>query len=233
MANELVSFEGFSLPCVDVDSLTTTGGGGTFRKRLQLVSSGKLVNSGKVVPGNFIIPSDDDVEILGTKIVIIPLAMRDKALDTNSDQSIVNFDPKSTEFKRIVEASEANSGQGYMYGPSLLCFEQSTGNFLEYFMMNASARSEADVVKPFLPISRELAEAKGVKPQGAQPVTLSSKLVTNKKNQSWYVPKIRASSETFDNIPSPQVFVDEILKFYNEKSTEIEKVEAVDGKRKR
>lgn len=228
---ELIPLKGINLPSVGED-LQTAGAGGDFLKRIQLVSKGRYVDLGKIAAGHFGVPGqDDDIDDLGSEIVVIPLAARDKALDTTSDPVIVNYDPSSEDFKRI---QGAPSGGGCMWGPAFLVYEQTTGEFYEYFLSNKSGRAEAARLMAFLPISKEKAEARGLKPQGPQAVKIKAKYVKNAaKKWAWYAPEVSASSEIFDNLPDVETIVNEITKFMKQESTTIEKVENAESRRTR
>lgn len=228
---ELIPLSGINLPSIGGD-LQTAGVGGDFLKRIQLVSKGRYVDLGKIAAGHFGVPGqDDDITDLGNEIVVIPLAARDKAIDTTSDPVVINYDVNSDAFKRI---QAAPSGGGCMWGPAFLVYEQTTGEFYEYFLSNKSGRTEATRLMAFLPISKEKAEARGLKPQGPQAVKIKAKYVKNAaKKWAWYAPEVSASSELFDSLPDVETIVEQITKFMSQESTVVEKVEETDSRRKR
>jgi hypothetical protein len=121
-----------------------------------------------------------------------------------------------------------------MWGPAFLVYEQTTGEFYEYFLSNKSGRTEATRLMAFLPISKEKAEARGLKPQGPQAVKIKAKYVKNAaKKWAWYAPEVSASSEIFDSLPEVETIVEQITKFMSQGSTVVEKVEEKETQRKR
>lgn len=189
-----------------------------YVKRLQLVTKGKLVDQGLIKPGHWGVPlSEDNAEDLGDSVDVLVLAIRDKALDTNSNPPVASFDPDSDVFKSIVEAA-SQKDSGCMYGPSFLVYERSTGQFLEVFFGNASGRQEAGKMIPFLPISEEQAKSfgKNFKARGPQAATLKSKYI-KRPRYAWHAPVVVSCSTPFDDLPPTEDFVSQINAFLNPK----------------
>lgn len=196
-----------------------------FLPRIQLVTKGKYVDKGKITPGHYGVPEgDDDITDLGEAIDILPLAVRDKALDTTEDPPIAVFDAEDEVFQDIVDrAGEKDSG--CMFGPSFLVFERNTGKFYEFFCGNKSARMEAGKFSSYLPVSEEQAAQFGIKAQPPQPLTLRAKYI-ERPRYSWHAPQVTKCSTPFSNLPPIERIVDEINKFLNPKTQEVEKAEA-------
>jgi hypothetical protein len=202
-----------------------------FIGRLQLFTKGKAVNKNLVRPGHYGIPiSDEEVDDLGDKIDIIPLARRPKAIDmTDSEAIIVNYDPASAEFQRIAETSLEKESH-CMYGPSFLVYERSRNLFLEFFCGNKSSRSEAKKVYPYLPLTQADIDAKAAKgddasglvPHGPLPLTLKSRLV-EKGTYSWHVPVVVKCVERFEKLPPMDRIVKEINAFLTVKDNGVER----------
>ena len=225
MTNALTTFDPSQLPA------TFSGNANDYKDvgkvdyllRLQLYSKGKPIDKGLVKPGHFGIPmSDDKVVDLGDNIDVLFLAKRFKAVDmSDKDALVVSFDINSAEYKRI-EAESKVRDSNCMAGVSFLIYESSTGRFLELHCSSKSAAREASSMMAYLPISKADIDAqglKGVKPQGPKPATLKSQYVT-KKNWAWFAPTVHDCSN-FANPPSFEAVRDEIVKFINEKGTEV------------
>lgn len=204
--------------------LTKYGGEVEFLQRIQLVTKGKYVDSGKITPGHYGVPDgDDEITDLGETIDILPLAVRDKALDTTEDPPLAVFDSEDEIFQDIVDrAGEKDSG--CMFGPSFLVFERNTGKFYEFFCGNKSARMEAGKFSSYLPVSEEQAAEFGIEAQPPQPLTLRAKYI-KRPRYSWHAPQVTKCSTPFTNLPPIERIVEEINKFLNPKTADVEKAE--------
>lgn len=204
--------------------LTKYGGEMEFLPRIQLVTKGKYVDKGKISPGHYGVPEgEDDITDLGESIDVLPLAVRDKALDTTEDPPLAVFDADDAVFQDIAKrAGEKDSG--CMFGPSFLVFERNTGKFYEFFCGNKSARMEAGKFSSYLPVSDEQAAAFNIKAQPPQPLTLCAKYI-ERPRYSWHAPKVTKCSTPFTNLPPIERIVDEITKFLNPKASDVEKAE--------
>ena len=133
MGNALAATGLTNLPSVDVD-FNDYGSDIDFLPRIQLVTKGKYVDLGKIKPGHYGVPQgEDEILDLGESIDILPLAVRNKALDTNSDPPVAVYDTNDPLYTEIRErAGEKDSG--CMYGPSFLVYERDTGEFYELFL---------------------------------------------------------------------------------------------------
>lgn len=226
-SNQLIPFSADQLPSVELateDELQELTKGTDFLQRLQLVTKGKYVDTGKINPGRYGVPQTggEDILDLGPEIDILPLVVRAKALDMRDRDAIIAvYDMNLPEFDRI-KTLAAGTDSGCMWGPSFLVIERSTGNFYEYFMGNKSARQESGKLRPFLPISREKAEATGVEPHGPIPCTLKNRYI--QRRHGWHVPVVTKCSEPFTNLPSLDKVREEVKKFSDTKDNGIERV---------
>lgn len=197
--------------------------GGAFLQRLQLFTKGKPIDKGLVKPGHYGVPvSEDEVTDLGDSVDIIPLARRPKAVDMSDKESIVtSYDDKSDEFKRIAQkAGEKESN--CMFGVSFLVYERSTARFYEMFFGTKSSRPEAKNLYPFLPTAEKPATAASMKSRYVE-----------KKSWSWHVPVVTKCSTPFAKLPTEAQVVDEIGKFLNPKTDEVEVVKEEPGSKRR
>lgn len=218
MSNELVisSLGDLGSSLVPID-LAQYGSESQFFPRLQLVTKGRYVDLQKIQPGHYGVPQgEDEIEDLGDTVDILPLVVRDKALDTNGETPIAVFDKNDPLFQDIVtRAGEKDSG--CMFGPSVLVFERNTGRFLEFFMGNKSARMEAPNLAPYLPVGPEQAKLHGIEPRGPVPCTLRAKFI-KRPRYSWHAPVISKCSTPFTNVPALEVVMENVKRFVNEKN---------------
>ena len=223
MSNELATLTTLPVSAPKTD-LTKYGGETEFLKRVQLVTKGKYVDKGKIAPGHYGVPEgDDDITDLGESIDVLPLAVRDKALDTTEDPPLAVFDADDEVFQDIVDrAGEKDSG--CMYGPSFLLFERNSGQFFEFFCGNKSGRMEAGKFAQYLPVSEEQAKANGVEAHGPLPLTLRAKYI-ERPRYSWHAPQVTKCSTPFTNLPPVENIVEEINKFLNPKVQDVEQAE--------
>lgn len=231
MSNQLTTLSSLTnLPVSATKTdLTKYGGDAAFLPRIQLVTKGKYVDEGKIPSGHYGTPDGDEgIVDLGKCIDVIPFAARDKALDTTEDPPLAVFDPDDEVFQDIQDrAGEKDSG--CMYGPSFLVFERNTGKFYEFFCGNKSARMESGKFADFMAVSGEQAEQFGITARPPQPLTLRAKHI-KRRRYSWHAPKVTKCSTPFNNLPPVEKIVEEINKFLNPKTAD---VEVADGGRDR
>lgn len=201
MTNALTTLN-IQLPTLNTDdlgALAEVAKGSNFLPRIQLITKGKYVDTGKIAPGHWGVPlaGGEEIEDLGDKIDVIPFAFRPKAMDVSDREAIVTvYDTHDPEFKRI---STAPKNTGCIWGPSFLVLERTTGKFYELFFSNASGRSEAGKMRPFLP----------TQDNEGQPSPASLGIRYKKtKDYGWHVPVITKCSTPFDSVPDGE----EILK---------------------
>jgi hypothetical protein len=201
--------------------------GGDFLARLQLCSKDKYVIGGMIGPGHWGVPeSAEEIVDLGKSIDVVPFARRPKAVDLNDKDAIItNYDMESDEFKRIA-AKSMQPNSKCMYGPSFLVYERSSGRFLEWFCGSKSTRSEAKKIYPYLALTAEDIEKRGlngVEPHGPLPFTMNVKLV-EKRDWKWHAPVVTPCSTPFDAIPTSKI-VREMERFLNPPVAAVEKVD--------
>jgi hypothetical protein len=228
MTNELIPFNADQLPSLELatdEEMKELTRGTDFLQRVQLVTKGKFVDTGQINPGRYGVPQPGGEEILdlGPEIDILPLVVRPKALDMRDHDAIIAvYDMNLPEFLSIKELSE-QPNSSCMWGPSYLIIERNTGNFYEFFMGNKSARQESGKLRPFLPLSRERAEALGEEPHGPIPCTLKARYV-KRTAYGWHVPVVTKCSEPFVNLPPMERIRIEVEKFAAAKDNGIERV---------
>lgn len=189
----------------------------TFLPRVQLVTKGKYVDKGLIAPGHYGVPvSEDEIIDLGAAIDVLPLSVRNKALDTNTEPPTAVFDKTNPVYQDIEERA-GQKDSGCMYGPSFLFFERNTSKFYEFFCGNKSARMEAGNIGQFLPVSDEKAEAFGVEAHGPLPCTLRAKYI-ERPRYSWHAPQVGKCSTPITNLPDNDDIVKEVVKFINPKT---------------
>jgi hypothetical protein len=225
MSNELTTFHVDNLPAMSQEmfgQLAEVSKGSDFLARIQLVTKGKYVDTGKIAPGRWGVPQPggEDIVDLGATIDVVPFAARPKALDVSDKSAIIsNYELNSPEFQRIKNAPK---NTGCMWGPSFLVLERNTGRLYELFFGNASGRSEAGKLRPFLPNP------------SPSPATLS---IRYKKTPEygWHVPVVTKCSEPFSDGPSGPEILAAINKFMTEEGglEKVEEEEAPKSKRAR
>lgn len=228
MSKDLIPFSADQLPSVELATdteLQELTKGTDFLQRVQLVTKGKYVDNGKISPGSYGVPQPGGEEILdlGSEIDILPLAVRAKALDMRDHDAIIAvYDMNLPEFQRIQTLSqEVNSS--CMWGPSFLILERNTGSLFEFFMGNKSARQESGKLTPFLPLSKEKAEANGEEPHGPVPCTLKNRYI-KRRDYGWHVPVVTKCSEPFTSLPPLEQIRTEVEKFAATRDNGIERV---------
>jgi hypothetical protein len=235
MSNEMMVLDLTQLPSTQVgsdESFTDLAKGGDWLGYIKLCSNDKYTKTKKIESGHWGIPGrDDEIDDLGDSIDVLPLARRPKAIDMSDKTAIVSsYDEKSEPFKDI-QARSSEQGSSCQHGISFLVLERSTGRFLELFFGNKSSRPEAKNIFPYLPLSQADIDRKaaagadvdGLAPHGPVPVTLKTKLVSNRKGM-WHVPVVVRCSTPFTKLPDTAVVVREMTKFLAAKSGGVEKV---------
>lgn len=200
MGKELATLNINQLPAVPEEKLQTSTP--AYLQRIQLITKGKYVDTGKIGPGHWGVPKGEEITDLGESIDILPISVRDKALDLSDRENIiVVYDGSSEEYQRI-KAAPKNTG--CMWGLSFLVLERKTQQLYELFFGTPSGRAEQDKLKPFLPR----------KDRPASVATLRIKYKQT-KDYGWHVPVIVSCSEPIEGGPDMDVILKEIEKFNN------------------
>lgn len=216
MGNALTTASLTNLPSVAVD-LTEYAGENSFLPRIQLMTfvTGH-VKDGNIEAGHYGVPrGEGDVQDLGTEIDLLPLAVRNKALDTTLDPPLAVYDAQTEEYQRI-KALSGEKDSGCMFGPSFLVLERNTGELFELFLGNKSGRQEAGKMAPYLPVSEDQAKAFGVEVKEPTPFTLRNKVVSRPR-QSWHVPVVGKCSTPFNSLPDLERISAEVGRFVQAK----------------
>ncbi len=215
MGNALATTGLTNLPSVDVD-FSDYASDFDFLPRIQLVTKGKYVDQGKITPGHYGVPQgEDEILDLGDAIDILPLAVRNKALDTNSDPPVAVYDVADPLYTEIRDrAGEKDSG--CMYGPSFLVFERNTGEFYELFLGNKSGRVESKKFEAYLPVSEAQAAKFQIEAKGPSPLTLTAKYIQGRYN--WHVPVVNRCSTPIENLPDDGTIVGQVERFFSTKA---------------
>jgi hypothetical protein len=213
MANALTTAASLTnLPSTEVEDLSKYKET-TFLPRIQLVTKGKYVDKGLIAPGHYGVPiGDDEIIDLGATIDVLPIAVRNKALDTTTDPPTAVFKTVDEVYKDIVTRA-GQKDSGCMFGHSFLFFERNTQKLYEYFCGNKSARMIAGDIGVFLPISEEkAARYDGIEARGPLPCTMRAKYI-EKPRYSWHAPEVGKCSTPIDITIDNSVLMQEALKF--------------------
>lgn len=225
MSNALTPLN-LNLPALSNDDFTQlaeVAKGSQYLSRIQLITKGKYVDTGKIAPGHWGVPQTggEEIEDLGDKIDVIPFTFRPKAMDVSDREAIVTvYNTSDPEFIRI---STAGKDSGCLWGPTFLVYERNTRKFYEMFFSNASGRSEAAKIRPFLPSP----ENNGC----PSAMTLSIRYKKTEK-YGWHVPVVSKCTMPFDDLPDTEVILAEVQKF-REMEGGVEKVQEPEQQTKR
>lgn len=199
-----------------------------YLKRIQLYSKGKAIDTGLIAPGNYGTPGSDTVVCLGPEIDVIPLCVRNKAIDSSDrDAIVISYNKSAPEFVRIENSAEVKDSN-CQWGFAFLVFERSSKDYYEFFFGSKTARNEVANVSAFLPKTPEqIAEQTkklGRAPQASGPCTLKVKYIENKaKGWGWHAPVTFPCSTPFKGF-DPAVAAETIEKFMAQKDSTVEKV---------
>lgn len=219
MSTDLVPFSIDDLPVVtdeELGALANVSSGRKYLSRLQLAASScDLCKTGKCKPGVWVIPNGSECKTIGESIDVLPLAVRNKAVDMNDKKNIItSYDKDSEEFARI----QATKKRVY-WGQSFMVIERTTGELYELYFGNASGREESDKMKPFL----------GRPDRKPQTATVNVKYHEGKEF-SWHVPVIVKCSDPITSGPDIATIVAEKKKFMNPPVSEVEVEEVSTGR---
>lgn len=184
----------------EFSKMATTG---SWLPRVQLyISSSNECKAGTFPVNHYgLVVMKGQIIDLGTRVEVLPLAWRPKALDTKASPPVSRYDVKSQDFRNIQERSSGRDS-GCMYGPEYLLWIPSLKKFATFFMGTKSARREAPVLKTKLDEKRA--------------ATLESTFVKT-TSYSWQAPKVTGCSVPWPNeqYPLKSAVDKEIEKFKN------------------
>lgn len=189
-----------------------------YLRRLTLFGKQDIVMTGKISPGHFgFQESEDEVVDLGPSVDLLPIARRAKALDMNGKKPIEVYDPSSEAWKDIQHRADTVKQSKCMYGVSILCIERTTGDFCEWFAGSTTTRRDVGKFYPHLPTPG----TEDADPKPPTPVTMKSKYIKGEEF-SWYGPVTTSCSTPFTTLPSADVIIDQVNRFYNPKVAKTE-----------
>ena len=195
-----------------------------YAKSLKLYTKGKAIDKGLIAPGRYgVYVSKEEITDLGTSIDLVVWARRPFAIDMSDKENIVrNYDPTSDAFADIRERSkEKNSGR--QCGVEFLVFERATGEFYVWFCGSKSTLRAASELYGYMSVDEATAEANGEEPRGPLPVSCGVRLIEGQF--SYHVPTLNKCSTPFTNLPEEVVIVEQITKFLNPKTDNVEEAD--------
>lgn len=205
------------------DALSTIAGADTefasfsrpkFLPRIQFYSKGNE----QVAPGHWGIPLEGGKVVdLGAQIDVFPIARRMKAMDlSDMEHIIVTVDTIGDEYQRIRAEAERGT-RDYLWGPSFLVVERSTGAMYELFCGSKTLSDPAKALIGYCPFTKSDCERQGrdvSDAHGPAPATLGSRKVDSKKYKSWwFVATCGACSLPLTKVPDSDAMVAEIGRF--------------------
>lgn len=192
----------------DETALAVAQSSAKFLPRIQLCQAQtKLVLQRKVARGgHFALVDRDNVVDLGNEVEVVVCAGRAKAMQFDDETVINNFDKDSDTFKSIQERS-GDRDSGCMYGPEYLLYLPNQERFVTFFMASTTLRREASQVHSHM---------------GQQALLASHPIET--KKYTWFGSKCEDLSTPVE-LPDMKIIQEEIDKFKNEKSTDLEVVD--------
>lgn len=193
-------------------------GGFNFLPRLQLCgSSTKLAKEGRIPVNHYaLVHSADSFDDMTKSVIVIPLRLRLKALDTSGDSPLSYYNPEGPEFRRIYERSTVKNS-GCMAGPEFLIWIPDKERFATFYFSAPTARPESVNMKGRLGLACQL----------------DSRMANSKKTgNTWALPIVKPYSSPV-TMPNPAETEREIIKFATEKDSEIVAVAASETERAR
>ncbi|NJL71394.1 MAG: hypothetical protein HC888_07145 [Candidatus Competibacteraceae bacterium] len=187
-----------------------------FFPRVQ-VYSGKsgAVNEGLIGVGHFGIKAagEEDILDLGKEFDALICAGKPKAMRINGDTILTYFEPESDEYKKIIDESDIKDS-GCMYGPEYLLWTPGD-QFFTFFMSSKTLRKDSKSVHSRL---RKAAH-------------FETRLI-KANNYTWHGTTCRDCTG-FPALPDREELDENIAKFMNEKSSQVEKAADNTGGRDR
>lgn len=129
------------------------GAQNTYSSRLQLFSfNSGAVKDEKVKAGTFAIVNGQELDILGDEVVLMPVAIRCKAMDLSGDRPVIAYDMNSSLFADIRTRSK-DRDSNCMCGVEFLVYIPDRDVFTTFYLANATLLREAGNVKANLGIA--------------------------------------------------------------------------------
>lgn len=191
----------------DSDFSDVSKSGGDFLPRLQLMTgTSEKCKAGEFPVNNYALVEGQNFTDLGKNVDVAILSWRPKALEIG-EVIISRYDPKDSEFQRIMEKSNTPKS-GCMFGPEFLIYVGSVGRFATFFCSSKSARREAPNIKNLMV---------GLGTLGSQKI--------EKGKYTWYSPQVRACSTPLAEMPTVVELQEQVEKFNNPQESEVERVD--------
>ncbi len=136
------------VPAVADETFTQLAGDqNSYSSRLQLFSfNSGAVKEEKIKAGRFAIVNGQELTDLGDEIVIMPLAIRAKAMDLSGDKPVIAYDHTSQQFREI-QANAKVKDSNCMVGLEFLVYIPDHDAFTTFYLANATLLREAQNVK--------------------------------------------------------------------------------------
>lgn len=173
------------------------GAQNTYSSRLQLFSfNSGAVKEEKIKAGRFAIVNGQELTDIGDEIVLMPVAIRAKAMDLSGDRPVIAYDLAGSLFKDIQLRSKEKDSN-CMCGVEFLVYLPNQDVFTTFYLSNATLLREAGNMKANIGL----------------PVKIKSKLI-KKDKLSWHGIQI-ASFPSDITVPERGRFESEITMFGN------------------
>lgn len=194
---------------------------GGYRDQVKIEQKGKR---GVIEAGSWSTGKDDNIVDHGDEIDVLVLARRAKAVDMrDSEEIVVNYDPKSEEFQEIHAVAKQPGLNNCMSGPDFLLYHRQSGKFVEFFCVNKSSQRESAKLAAYMPTVKDGETTPPV------PCTIKSTFVETSK-YSWYAPTVGRCSTPFTDLPTADAFEAAINDFLNPKTEEVVEEDATEGR---
>lgn len=180
------------------------GSQNTYSSRLQLFSfNSGAVKEEKIKAGRFAIVNGQELTEIGDEVVLMPVAIRAKAMDLSGDRPVIAYDLAGSLFKDIQLRSKEKDSN-CMCGVEFLVYLPNQDAFTTFYLANATLLREASNMKANIGLA----------------VKVKSKLI-KKDKLSWHGIQI-ASFPTEITVPERSRFESEIAMFGNARDSSTE-----------
>lgn len=180
------------------------GAQNTYSSRLQLFGpNSAAVTEQKIKAGRFAIVNGQDLTDVGDEVILMPVAIRAKAMDLSGPRPVIAYDLAGSLFKDIQLRSKTKDSN-CMCGVEFLVYLPNQDTFTTFYLANATLLREAGNMKANIGLA----------------VKVKSKLI-KKDKFAWYGIQI-ASFPTEIAVPEKTRFESEIAMFGNARDTVLE-----------